>query len=611
MKRNFITLLAAMTVLSLSCNKNELQSNGESGEKNVRTINATAEITTKVAFAADISKLAWNTGDKFAVYTELGDENVASTGYISNTPFTFQIDGKASTFTAYYPYSESGSSSQAIPTSQNWYKSNFPNYYPLKGEGTVNEDNTSSIVFEPMAAALQLKIFGGDTDETLTKVVLNYDDVSISLQALPAGTSTKTISLSAETADAVADANKVYMLVAKDAVLPAGSVFTIETSKATYEYVTKKQLDLTNIDFQPVPFDLTKGKVDYYESGITIEGVSYSKNTDKASATSAEDAVTISSTNGVYFISENTNLQQISGNFSNLVVIGRYSNSRPTVKFGTSLNVNGAGSIIFKNVKIDMSAKTTGNYMIGMSGISAVTAINNFIFEDCEMILPTNQSLLYWNGYVHVSNAVLRNNIIRIPLTENKEVQLFNFAKAPEATQKVTIENNLIYTNSTGLYSNGKLLTLNNNGKAQDGISVSIKNNTLVNIGANPLVLMYKGTNQTIEFSGNFCIFNTTGETPSTTAATPSLFTFNGADNKATPSPYTGTFTYADNHYSYNGITFKFLNSGVFPLGFGSQPSEDFPSVISPFDVCKQDTGEFVLKSAYASYGSSLVPVAE
>ena len=79
MKRNLITLLAAMTVLSLSCNKNELQSNGESGDKNVRTISATAEITTKVAFAADIKKLAWNTGDKFAVYTELGDENVAST----------------------------------------------------------------------------------------------------------------------------------------------------------------------------------------------------------------------------------------------------------------------------------------------------------------------------------------------------------------------------------------------------------------------------------------------------------------------------------------------------------------------------------------------------
>lgn len=608
MKRNLITLLAAMTVLSLSCNKNELQSNGESGDKNVRTISATAEITTKVAFAANINMLAWNTGDKFAVYTESGDKNVASTGYISNTPFTFQIDGKASTFTAYYPYSESGSSAQTIPTSQNWYKTNFPTYYPLKGEGTVKENNTSNIVFEPMAAALQLKIFGGETDETLTQVTLKY---STAVYYLKPGSNNRKISLDAASSSAVTDANKVYLLVEKDAVLPVGSVFTIETSKATYEYVTKQELNLTNIDFQPVPFDLTKGKVDYYESGIMIEGVSYSKTTDGASATSAEDAVTISSTNGVYFISENTNLQQISGNFSNLVVIGRYSNSKPTVKFGTSLNVNGAGSIIFKNVKIDMSAKTSGSYMIGMSGISEATEISNFIFEDCEMILPTNQSLLYWSANVYVSNAVLRNNIIRIPLTENKEVQLFNFAKAPEATQKVTIENNLIYTNSTGLYSNGKLLTLNNNGKAQDGISVSIKNNTLVNIGANPLVLMYKGTNQTIEFSGNFCIFNTTGETPSTTGATPSLFTFNGADNKATPSPYTGTFTYADNHYSYNGINFQFLSSGVFPSGFGSQPSEDFPSVISPFDVCKQDTGEFVLKNTYVGYGSSLVPVAE
>lgn len=601
MKRNLITLLAAMTVLSLSCNKNELQSNGESGDKNVRTISATAEITTKVAFAADIKKLAWNTGDKFAVYTELGDENVASTGYISNTPFTFQIDGKASTFTAYYPYSESGSSTQTIPTSQNWYKTNFPTYYPLKGEGRVKEDNTSSIVFEPMAAALQLKIFGGETDETLTQVTLKYSTV---VYYLKPGSNNRKISLSAASSNAVTDANKVYLLVEKDAVLPVGSVFTIETSKATYEYVTKQELNLTNIDFQPVPFDLTKGKVDYYESGIMIEGVSYSKNTDKASATSAEEAVSISSTDGVYFISENTNEPQISGNFSNLVVIGRYSNSKPTVKFGTNLNVNGAGSIIFKNVKIDMSAKD-GTYMIGKSGsISTETKISNFIFEDCEMILPKNGSLLYWSANVYVSNAVLRNNIIRIPLTANSAVHLLPFGNAPQATQKVVIENNLIYTNSAEYYSTGNLLALKNGGSVQDNINVSIKNNTLVNIGANPLVLMYKGTNQTIEFSGNFCIFNTTG-------ATPSLFTFNGANNSAAPSPYTGTFTYADNHYSYNGITFKFLNSGVFPSGFEPQPSEDFPSVISPFDVCKQDTGEFRLKSAYASYGSSLVPVAE
>ena len=39
------------------------------------------------------------------------------------------------------------------------------------------------------------------------------------------------------------------------------SVFTIETSKSKYEYVTKKELNLTDIDFQSVPFDLSTGKV--------------------------------------------------------------------------------------------------------------------------------------------------------------------------------------------------------------------------------------------------------------------------------------------------------------------------------------------------------------
>ncbi|MGN0188563.1 MAG: hypothetical protein ACI395_03520 [Candidatus Cryptobacteroides sp.] len=311
------------------------------------------------------------------------------------------------------------------------------------------------------------------------------------------------------------------------------------------------------------------------------------------------------SSKGVYFVSKGENTQTISGNFDDdIIVIGRYQSATPTLTASSQIGIRQCTNWIFYNIILDASSVT--GYLIKPAYTSQAN-VQNFIFENCEISLPKNSPLLYWSNTdegkdIDIDNAVLRNNKFQINVdADNKTVNILNFGNEPITPAQVIIENNLIYT-TTDNYVNGKLLQLQNNGNTQDNIKVLIKNNTLVNFGGSssvqPLVQMYQGSNQTIDFSGNLSVYTTTS------TLSVRLFTFNGTLDK-----YSGTITYDKNKY-FHPSTVTWALAGSWPKYLTEKPTEKFTSETeNPFSTCDLANGNFVRKSAYASYGSSLVPV--
>lgn len=299
--------------------------------------------------------------------------------------------------------------------------------------------------------------------------------------------------------------------------------------------------------------------------------------------------------------------QTNTGNFDNITVVGRYKSQKP-VFTKTRMNVSTDGNVIFKNVTLDFSAYT--NYAIAPSIQTNIT-IDNFIFEDCIIRLPKDKPLLYWKNdsyNINVNNAILRNNKISVELSaDNNAINLFNFSNEPITPKAVKIDNNLIYA-TTDYFAQGKLLILGNTVN-NNTASISFKNNTLINFGgtsatsAQPLVMIGPGKNQTIDFSNNIIYYNPT----KTTTVNVRIFTFNGTlTDEAT---YQNSTISINNNKFYHPTNIKWTLAGTWPSGV-NKPGVDLKSMAeSPFATITPSTGTFILKSAYAGCGSSLVPV--
>lgn len=241
--------------------------------------------------------------------------------------------------------------------------------------------------------------------------------------------------------------------------------------------------------------------VDYYEDGITIDGITYNKDSEgaelfsiPADASANVDIITDAPTaTRVIFLDTpvNTNFKYTITSSVNsvavdydLIIIGRNSSSKPTITFKkdvffalSSRQVVDA-KFILKNVTVDMGLRA--NYMFNNQ--SAGKNFGLLLIEDCKYI--NLAKALYFRGVTAnygVKSMIFRNNTFKVT------AQIAQFINMSDATSAIEYKN-IVFTNNV-LYSasvyTGQLISFSGtHNQVATGTwdnRVTVTNNTFVN----------------------------------------------------------------------------------------------------------------------------------
>ena len=334
--------------------------------------------------------------------------------------------------------------------------------------------------------------------------------------------------------------------------------------------------------------------VDYYEAGYEIDGVIYNKET--ADVNLITESTDISSA-GVYFIdfSDKTKKVTVSGKdgsgHSELVIIGRYSDSKPTVELSTYLSMKGPGTgFVFKNVKLDGSG--LGNYMFNLNGTND---ISHFVIEDCEIETSADKALGYFSAAGSIGKFILKSNKFHMNVSGASKtgVHVLNIAASVQMdkTSEFTVQNNVIYADYV---TTGGLI--NNAATASSSTAtVDVSNNTFVNyLGVNAYVVMNNAAtigidknliwSEAFSSSAYFLRLNLSGNS----------VTFNLGDNCIYRNGATGSWVYIS-------------SAGYMPTNYEASPTVTMassdPFADGTFDL---ENGIFIPGSSYSGYGSDL-----
>lgn len=232
---------------------------------------------------------------------------------------------------------------------------------------------------------------------------------------------------------------------------------------------------------------------DYYADGVTIDGATYDNATAGAMEVAAGGTISFSA-NNIFFVTSALTPASSQGITKDIVIIGRYSDERAKLPFQAYWALrNAGGKVIFKNVDIDF-AGVSNSYCFNLSSSGAQTGgLGTLLFEDCNLSLPTQKSLLTLNGVMSAQcpeRIVFKNCKIRLstPTTTYYFINLDNSAKDNTELsnlREIRFENNVVYCPSDGfnssLVSAAGNLTANRAGASN--LDLTFTNNTLVNVG--------------------------------------------------------------------------------------------------------------------------------
>ena len=284
-----------------------------------------------------------------------------------------------------------------------------------------------------------------------------------------------------------------------------------------------------------------------------------------------------------------------------IVIIGRYSDSKPTLQPKLCWNLI-SGKLIFKNLHIDMSQiNGASNATYLFNNASATESFNNLSIEDCEItemqknlfVTSSGNSLTFGINTIHLKNNRFLLNAPAKTGTTDTSIVLFNLGKTSnmDAFQKLTMDNNLIY-NAVAI--KGQIFGWTN-GTAQSpdqqSMKVLLQNNTIINfVGANYHLKVYDA--QSISIKKNVFYGDPSSALSSNLCAV----------YKADSNP---TFDVQEN------IAFGLAGSGKwvsFPSASTSRPSNPTTDQLTyltenPFNATDFSTGDYSLKAPYTDYG--------
>lgn len=242
---------------------------------------------------------------------------------------------------------------------------------------------------------------------------------------------------------------------------------------------------------------------DYYSvfkrgEDITINGKAYNikdypnpRLVKPAELTDGEELVKSVSANGILFIDDDANSRiTIAGRDSillpDVVVIGRYRNSQPTIDAG-SLNLCPVGGVVvFKNIGYT-SANPYG-FMFN-NDREEVTGNSSIILEDCSIITATNTPVIRdQNTKYSYERIVVNNSVVVCP----QPILLdYSVTKTDNATalSEFKVTNSTLNLPNGALYNYYRMLYLDRNNIDLPNVVVTLDHNTIygMNYGFLPL----------------------------------------------------------------------------------------------------------------------------
>ena len=277
MKNLMLVAVAAMGFTACS----EVIDESVAPEKQTKTISVVSDIT-RTTLNNDRTQLVWAEGDTFGAFTDAGDINIVSSAYPAD--FTLEVAADATAIYAYYPYYSGNDEKTATEMSVGIQGTQYQDaagvlasYMPMVARGTINDDNTVNLAFEPYGCVIAFNIYGGTSEtEKVTSIKFtgknqktsgftytfdltdensvfeprnNYTLLNLNADAqfVPNGTKPEVASKFE---------NAAYMVVAQ-AEYAAGVEIVITTTEHTYTLVSEGVIDCTSC-YKTININLAK-----------------------------------------------------------------------------------------------------------------------------------------------------------------------------------------------------------------------------------------------------------------------------------------------------------------------------------------------------------------
>ena len=315
-----------------------------------------------------------------------------------------------------------------------------------------------------------------------------------------------------------------------------------------------------------------------------------------------DENISALSAKGIYFLKSGTTVNLSSNlNVSGLVVIGNTPDASltemPMIKYTAacymSLSSTASGlGLLLKNVKIDASASNTYSFNIGAAFVDANTYFENLVFDRCNILFNTGNSLVYINNTAQkmpIQNIEICNTLLSSESAGQKYV--FSFSNHEyEGFKNFTVENSVFYCRTENAAITNFSLMQCANEKGIGFENIKVKNNTFVNIVPANQLIKVKMFN--VDFSNNllwrdadkggYLLYGVAG----------SVF---------------GTTSFANNMY-YNAddgtVSFNlFHTDGIVPENV-TNPLQKLSS--NPFETLDVVNAKFVLLPEYQNVGAHI-----
>lgn len=389
------------------------------------------------------------------------------------------------------------------------------------------------------------------------------------------------------------------------------SEVAILATHGKYAMIAKIQVKVNVTEPTPTP-DKTDYYTDYTTNGkLTIGDVTINKTSEEVKLLSGakEEEADIRSlihqkTNQtVIFLEKGVHefkTEQIAEISATVVLIGRYSDSKPVVKPSLFWKLK-SGELILKNIRLDLTeidaSETNDKYMFNNS--NATSDFEKLVFEDCEVV-NIKKNLYYNNVAGHTIKSIHATNNRFLFNTTKDGILLFNLYKTTNlsALEKFTFDNNIVYSKTA---IKGQVLAWAN-GTVQNpdtqNTSLSFCNNTIVNyLGANYYLKLYDAGAVAIR-KNIFC------DTEAKAAYNVTLC----ATYKTSPAANASTFQVAEN------IAYGLIDKNnwiAFPSASTAKPDgkpEDLLKRVdaSPFQTTDFDKRIFTPTAEYKGYGAEI-----
>ena len=189
------------------------------------------------------------------------------------------------------------------------------------------------------------------------------------------------------------------------------------------------------------------------------------------------------SKSGVYFVEKGATVTWTGGGSDKLVIIGDDTESYVNLQYSgaKSFSLGGASSVGFicKGVKLSFP-KLTANYVWGL----ADGVMNNLVFDNCEVEIPKDKSLTYFNSQKgSIEKILIISSKVSLENRDRKVASINNVLNCKLGTYGDILIRNSVFYNRVKDYS--ALPCILTSGTGIQFRSLTFENNTLINICGN------------------------------------------------------------------------------------------------------------------------------